>query len=81
MVFGGAAFFGFVTILGAAPVVDKNLLINTTSVADLPLPTACCVRAKRLVQPKHSGSSQNHGPILAPLNTRCRNIIYNHKGP
>ena len=26
------------------------------------------------------GSYQNEGPILAPLNIRCRNIIYNQKG-
>ena len=27
------------------------------------------------------GSSQNLGPILEPLNIRCRNVAYNQKGP
>ena len=27
------------------------------------------------------GSSQDQGPVLVPLTTRCRNIIHNHKGP
>ena len=27
------------------------------------------------------GSSQNEGPILVPLNIRCRHVNYNKKGP
>ena len=27
------------------------------------------------------GSSQTSGPILVPLNVRCRNLIHNQKGP
>ena len=27
------------------------------------------------------GSSRNQGPIVVPLNIRCLNITYYHKGP
>ena len=30
---------------------------------------------------RYMGGFQNWGSILVPLNTRCRNIIYNQKAP
>ena len=36
---------------------------------------------RQILKETHMGDSQNEGFTLVPLNIKCRNIIYNQKGP